>query len=176
MLAPTLFIVFVNAILHVVDSKLSFRNVNISYRTGRNLFDTCRLRAWPNCRKAFISKLQYDIMTELQDTLNVFDQAHTTFELKINAGKTKILETNVLRCVPLVNGEAVGRVGRFFYLGSTVAENLYIDIDIQRRMQAATKAMYKRKHRVFNQDSFWRTTKVAAYAKRKRFIAGRLRS
>ena len=69
----------------------------------------------------FISELQYadhcvvvaSSPTELQDALNIFDQAYTALGMKINYGKTKILKTNASQHVYLVNGEALEKVDRF---------------------------------------------------------------
>lgn len=170
-LAPTLFIAFVNAVLHIVDSKLTSRSVSIRYRTDRDLFDTCKLKAQTKCRRMFISELQYAddcalvaaSPNDLQTTINTFNEAYTALGLKINAGKTKILETRTSQDLFAVSEEAIEKVDHFCYLGSTVTKKLDMEAEIQRRIQSATRAFYKLKSRVFDNRNIWTTTKIAVF-------------
>ena len=137
---------------------ITFRSFSISYRTAGNLFHTRRLKAG-TCQRLFVSELQSELQcrlakTELQNTLNI--SAKFTPSL---AWESMLQDKKYLKPKPrniylfLVNGEVPEKVDRFCYLGGTVTEKPDMEVEIQRRIQSATKAIYRMKPVSNNHES-----------------------
>lgn len=129
---------FVNAILQMVHSTLRSKIV-ASYST-----DTRKLRAQTK-RHAEGCSFRMTAGRQLCGSGHFANRvvAFTTLRMKINAGRTKILETNASQHVYLVNGEVLEKVIQFCHLTSVVADNLDMDTKVQRRIQSSIKAKYQ---------------------------------
>lgn len=97
-IAPTLFSLFISAILHLVKGYLP-SGVEILYRFDGGIFNPNRLRAKTKVSTASVIELQYaddnvvmaNTEEDLQATLNAFNQAYRKIDLEINFNKTQIL-------------------------------------------------------------------------------------
>ncbi len=97
-IAPTLFVIFIAAILHLIGEELPQR-IPIMYRTNGRLFNLNRFKAKRkvNCTK--ITELKYaddnviaaHSAKDLQGILNAFAKANRALGLKLNIKKTQFL-------------------------------------------------------------------------------------
>lgn len=91
------------------------------------------------------------------------------FGFKINVSKTELLyqpPPEYPRHCPeiLVNGSALSTTENFIYLGSAVTSNNSSDLEVQRRIQAATKTFGSLRKRLWSRhDDIKRATKVKVY-------------
>ncbi len=97
-IAPTLFVIFIAAILHLIGEELP-QEIPIMYRTNGRLFNLNRFKAKRkvNCTK--ITELKYaddnviaaHSAKDLQGILNAFAKANRALGLKLNIKKTQFL-------------------------------------------------------------------------------------
>ena len=128
--------------------------VYIRTRTDGKLFDLARLKASTKTKEQCVRELLYAddsalVATdpvEMQEIVDHFSAAASLFGLKINVSKSELLyqasENAAEETQPkiYVNGAALKTMDSFTYLGSTVTNTNSSDLEVDRRIQAATKA------------------------------------
>lgn len=174
-IAPTLFSIYVGAILHLVKEKIP-KGVEIIYRTDGGLFNLSRLRAKSKVSATTVLELQYaddnvilaNSEHDLQHTLDAFSEAYKSIGLEINSNKTQILWQPAPTCnaIPpgvMVNGSSLKNVEHFPYLGSHLSTNANIDVEIQYRLHCASAAFGRMRVRVFDNHDISTQTKLYVY-------------
>ena len=150
-LAPTLFTPFLTALLSTVSEHLS-AGVFIRTRSDGKLFQLARLKVCTKTREPCIRELLFSddaaiVAYTLEDTREVckqFEQTATLFGLTINTKKTVTFyqPPGKISIDPHVEifGTPLKSVKNFTYLGSTVASDNTIDVEINNRIRAASGA------------------------------------
>ena len=153
-IAPTLFSIFISAVLYLVTERLP-RGIDMQYRMDGKLFNLRRLRAKTLITHMTILELQYAddnaIMThaeeDLQAAMDAFSQAYNALGLTLNARKTKVLfqpsPDNIHeRHQPEITagGQCLSSVDHFTYLGSCLSCKADLDAEIQARLNSASGA------------------------------------
>ena len=152
-LAPTLFTLYLAAVLETMSLNLK-GGVYIRTRTDGKLFNLARLKASTKTKEQCVRELLYAddsalVATdpvEMQEIVDHFSAAASLFGLKINVSKSELLyqasENAPEETQPkiYVNGAALKTTDSFTYLGSTVTNTNSLDLEVDRRIQAATKA------------------------------------
>ena len=106
---------------------------------------------------------------DMQQIVDRFSSAADLFGLKINISKTELLyqpppmsielpETITVHDVPLKTTES------FTYLGSTVTNTDSVDLEVERRIQSATKAYGALQKRLWSCHDISTKTKVKVYS------------
>ena len=175
-IAPTLFSVFVSAVLHIVRNALP-PGIQLTYRYDGNIFNISRFKAKTKTNVTSILELQYAddnavcaIREEdLQATVVAFDVAYRRLGLTINARKTQILyqpkpgdDTPVPPSIQL-GGVSLENVNHFPYLGSHLSSAANIDVEINHRVKSAAAAFGKLRKRVFDDHDLRKSTKLMVY-------------
>ena len=173
--APTLFSIFISAVLYLVRNRLP-AGIPAIYRTDGGIFNLARLKARTKVTTISFMEFQYAddnavcALTEndLQAILNAFAGAYSRLGLSVNVRKTQILYQpvpNQARHAPniQINGETLENVEHFAYLGSHLASNANIDSEIHYRLRCANSAFGKLRKRVFDDRDLRLTTKVRVY-------------
>ena len=173
--APTLFSVFIAAIMHLIKDQLP-AGISIAYRMDGGVFNLCRLKARTKIRTTSLIEFQYAddnaicALTEadLQRILNAFADAYTKLGLSINVRKTQVLyqpapNDGVRNPNIILNGETLDVVHEFAYLGSYVSADVNIDNEIQYRLRCASSAFGKLRARVFENRDLRSETRVMVY-------------
>ncbi|XP_060133875.1 uncharacterized protein LOC132592550 [Zootoca vivipara] len=174
-IAPTLFIIFIAMILHLVEGKLP-TGVEIIYRTDGKLFNLSRLKAKSKVTVTSVIELQYaddNIVCarsedDLQTILNIFAEAYEKLGLSLNIKKTKVLHQQVQNnpsAVPQIqlSGVTVENVDHFSYLGSYLSTRANIDAKIQHRLSSVSAVFSRLKCRVFEDRDIRRETEMLVY-------------
>ncbi len=94
-IAPTVFAIFIAAILHLIGEEL-LQGIPIMYRTDGRLFNLNRFKAKSKVNCTTITELQYtdnNVISaeDLQGILNAFAKAYRALGLKLNIKKTHVL-------------------------------------------------------------------------------------
>ncbi len=97
-IAPTLFAIFIAAILHLIGEELP-QGIPIMYRTNGRLFNLNRFKAKSKVNCTTITDLKYaddnviaaHSAKDLQGILNAFAKANRALGLKLNIKKTQFL-------------------------------------------------------------------------------------
>ena len=174
--APTLFSLFIAAVLHLTQDDLP-PGISINYRTDGGIFNLNRLKARTKVNINSVVELQYaddnvvcaQSENDLQGILNAFANAYARLGLTINVGKTQVLyqppPTEAAGVAPNIeiNGESLATVDRFPYLGSHLSSNASIDDEVQYRLRCANSAFGKLRKRVFNNHDLRIGTKIRVY-------------
>lgn len=176
-LAPTLFSLFLTAVLDTMKIELN-DGIYIRTRSDGKLFNLARLRAKTKTREMCIRELLYaddsalvsNNHAEMQHIVDRFTQAADMFGLRINVTKTELLYQPPPSAVGLnlheiiqVHDEPLKSAESFTYLGSTVSTTNSPDIEVERRIQSATKAYGALTKRLWNSRDIGRNTKVKVY-------------
>ena len=161
-LAPTLFIIFLAAVLKSMPEELG--DLYIRTRSDGDLFNLRRLKAKNKTQELLIQELLFaddsalvtHSLQAMQDLLTAFAEASKRFGLTINIKKTEVLiqDTHNKKLNPrvvLLNGTPLAEVDKFTYLGSTISNNGTIDAEISRRIQSAASAFGKLRSRLWDQ-------------------------
>ena len=152
-LAPTLFTLFLAALLCTVSENLS-TGVFIRTRSDGKLFKLARLKASTTTRELCIRELLFadddaivaHTLEDIREICKQFEQAAIMFGLTINTKKTVTLyqpppgQTSIDPHVEIY-GTPLKAVKNFTYLGSTVVSDNTIDVEINNRIQAAFGAI-----------------------------------
>ena len=146
-IAPTLFSVFIAAILHIIDKDLP-QGIPIRYRTDGRLFNLARFKAKSKVRNTTIMELQYaddNAITahsaeDLQGILNAFAKAYRALGLALNIKKTQVLyqpppNQPFIPPVIKVDNTPLENVDHFPYLGSLLSSKTDIDAEINQLCQ-----------------------------------------
>ena len=177
-LAPTLFTLYLTAVLEVMSSNLKDEGVYIRTRSDGKLFNLARLRATTKTTELCVRELLYaddsalvaNDLEEMQQIVNCFAKTATLFGLKINVTKTELLyqpplQTGNEETQPrvFVNREALKTTSCFTYLGSALTDTNSSDAEVDRRIQAASKAFGALIKRLWTRHDIKLATKVKVY-------------
>ena len=169
---PTLFTLFLAPLLSTVSERLSARVFIRTGSDGKLLFQLTRQKACTKDRELGIRELlfaDYAAIVEhkIEDTRVIckqFEQAATLFGLTINKKKTVTLyqlppgQTSIDPHVEIY-GTPLKSVKNFTYLGSIVASDNTIHVNIKNRFRAASGAFGGLWKRVWSQDGIKVSTK-----------------
>ena len=174
-IAPTLFAVFIAAIIHLVGHSLP-PGVQITYRTDGRLFNLNRFKAKSKISRTSIVELQYaddnaivaHTETELQSILDAFARAYKLLGLSINVKKTKVLhqpppDSSITPPTITINNTVLENVDKFPYLGSHLSSKADIDSEVHHRICCAGGAFAKLRRRVFENSDLLANTKILVY-------------
>ncbi|XP_076067758.1 uncharacterized protein LOC143040564 [Oratosquilla oratoria] len=175
-IAPTLFIIFIATILHIIKDDLP-SGIEIVYRTQGKLFNLAGLKSKTKTCSCSLIEFQYadDNSTaafseeDLQRILNAFNKAYISLGLTINSKKTQILyqpsPNDPTRREPSIKlGEiSLENVDHFPYLGSHLSSNLDLSDEIQHRLKCAGTAFGRLRNRIFQDHDIRTDTKMAVY-------------
>lgn len=173
-IAPTLFSIYLYAVLHLVKQELS-EGITLNYRIG-DLFNLQRLRAKTLTSKQSVLELQYaddnalvaHTEEHLQEVMTAFENAYKALGLKLNAKKTQVLYQpkpgkNIVPPRIVAGGEPLCPVDDFVYLGSNLSSKADLGKEIERRLQGASIAYSKLRQRVFENPVLQVNTKLKVY-------------
>jgi len=174
-IAPTLFAIFIAAILHLTGQELP-EGIPILYRTDGRLFNLNRFKAKSKVRSTTIIELQYaddnaiaaHSPEDLQGILNAFANAYRALGLALNIKKTKVLyqpppNQQSQQPVIKVDNTTLENVDHFTYLGSILSSKADIDCEVKHRLSCASGAYAKLRTRVFDDRDLRAQTKVLVY-------------
>ena len=171
-LASILFTLFLAALSTVLEYLRA--GVFIRTRSDGKLFKLVRLKARPKTRELCIRELLFAYaaaIVAIEDTRKIckqFEQAATLFGLTINTNKTMTIyqpppgQTSIDPHLEIYC-RLLKSVNNFTYLGSTVASNNTIDVEINNRIQAASGAFGRLWKRVWLQHGITVSTKCKVY-------------
>jgi hypothetical protein len=175
-LAPTLFALYLAAMLDEVACKLTDQGIQVQYRIDGRFYNIRRFSSKSKSAMEIIRELLFaddcslvaHSLEELQQIVNTFDEAAKNFGLQINIGKTEFLyrpenNENNREAKISINGQELTRVTAFQYLGSIISENGLSDRDVTARIQKAGAAFGKLQARVWNNRGIRTSTKVSVY-------------
>ena len=183
MLAPTLFGLYLAAVLETMSTDLA-GGVYIKTRVnGGGIFNLARLKSSKYTREHCIRELLYaddsalvsNNLDEIQTIVDKFSTAARLFGLRTNVSKTELLfqpshqrnshETNEENIHPAVyvNGTPLKKAESFTYLGSTVTNTNSSDLEVERRIQAATKSFGALHRRLWSRHDIKLKTKIKVY-------------
>ena len=174
-LAPTLFTLFLAALLSTVSEHLSTGDF-VRTRSDGKLFKLARLKASTRTREPCIHELLFAddaaiVAHTLEDTREIckqFEEAAAMFGLTINTKKTVThyqpppVQTSIDPHVESY-GTPLKAVRNFTYLGSTVASDNTIDMEINNCIQAASVAFGGLWKLVWSQHGISVSTKCKVY-------------
>ncbi|XP_076039478.1 uncharacterized protein LOC143024551 [Oratosquilla oratoria] len=174
-IAPTLFSLFLAAILHIIENDLPL-GVQLTCRTDGKLFNINHLKATMKTTTTSVEELQYADDTsvnscteeDLQTIVNAFTRAYNRLGLKLNASKTKVLYQPSPNTTPspsslTANGVLLENVDCFSYFGSFLSQTANIDAEVQHCISSASVAFGRLRQRVFDDHNIRKTTKIAVY-------------
>ena len=98
-IAPTLFALFMGAVLQLTEPHLKNHGVQITYRYDGNMFNLRRLQAKTKVSTASIVELQYaddaavcsTSEADLQRITDAFSEAYNRLGLSLNCTKTEVM-------------------------------------------------------------------------------------
>ena len=160
-LAPTLFSIFLSAMLNEVFRDMG-DGIYIQSRLSADLFNVARFRAKTKTTRILMRELIFaddsalvaHSAEDIQKIVDAFSDASKKFGLKINIKKTEVLyQSNSTRTREediMVDGNKLNSVLEFTYLGSTISSDGCIDDEIQRRMAKASASFGRLRQRLWN--------------------------
>ena len=170
-LAPTLFGIFFALVLkHAFGD--STEGVYLRTRSDGKLFNISRLRAKTKVRDVLIRDLLFAddaaVAThnedELQTLMNRFSSACDDFGLTISIKKTNIMaQEPELPPSIKIDSQELDVVHEFTYLGSTITDNLSLDVELTKRIAKATSTMARLTSRVWTNMKLTTSTKMSVY-------------
>ena len=174
-IAPTLFAIFISAILHLTSQDLP-EGVKFVYRTDGGLLNLNRFRAKSKVHTSSVTELQYaddnalvaHSEEDLQNILDAFARAYRLLGLDINIKKTQILyqpapDTPSQAPAISVENNILHNVDKFPYLGSLLSSRAVIDEEIYHRIGCASAAFARLRKRVFENRDIQTNTKLLVY-------------
>ena len=175
-LAPVLFNIYVQCITRLLALSLDQNcQINLNYRSDRNLFDHRKMKAKTKVTQTKLLELQYaddcamvaDSIESLQSVLSHTSAFYQKLGLNINIGKTEYMEyhpTNTQTQNNLhIDNNPLNKVNMFKYLGSHISANGYIDDEVHYRVKQANSAFGRLSKRVFHNKNLTLATKVMVY-------------
>ena len=176
MLAPTLFSLYLTAVLETKNEGLN-RGVFIRTRTDGKLFNLVRLRTHTNTLEMCVRELLYaddsalvvNNAVDMQQIVDRFSSAADMFGLNINISKTELLYQLPPMSIELpetitVHEEPLKTTESFTYPGSIVTNTNSADLEVERRIQSATKAYGGLQKRLWSCKDIITKTKVNVYS------------
>lgn len=176
-IAPTLFLIFISAVLHLVSEKLP-RGIDMQFRMDGKLFNLRRLKAKTLTTHMAILELQYandnSLVTHTEEDLQVavdaFSYAYDALGLTLNARKTQVLfqpspDHTLERKQPeiTVGDTHLSSVDHFSDLGSCLSCKADLDVETQVRLKSASAAFGSLRDRVFDNRNLYTNTKIKVY-------------
>ena len=152
--APTLFSIYLSAILWFAFHDCNL-GVRIRFRTTGKVFDLRRFNAMSNTLDCLVRELLYvddadlvaHFVEDIQDIMDRFANGCKCFELTIGLDKTKVMFTPVpgeeyVEPDIYVYGTRLKVVKSFVYLGSTLASDGSLDVEIKERISKASSSVW----------------------------------
>ena len=174
-LAPVLFNIFFTAMLSHACRNLE-KGIHLKYRMDGSLFDLRRLQAKTKTSMELLQEtlfaddcsLNAHSEADLQTMLDHFSEASKLFGLTISIGKTEVLHQPAPRTFPpppniTIDGTSLNNTANFKYLGSTISADGAIDKEIDSRINKASQALGRLRHKVLNQHNIKISTKIKVY-------------
>ena len=153
------------------------RDVFIRTRTDGKLFNLAWLRAHTKTLEMCIRELFFaddsalvaNNAVDMQQIVDRFSSAAVMFGLKINISKTELLYQPPPMSIELpetitVHDEPLKTTESFTYLDTTVANTNSADLEVERRIQSATKAYGALQKRLWSCHDISTKTKVRVYS------------
>lgn len=176
-LAPILFNVYLVAVTLLAQQNQDARDggIDFRYRLDGGAFNLSRLRTRTRTSTATVRDLQYaddaavvaHTAQALQATLNAYGDAYQRVGLKVNSGKTEILQRHTVARgeeeILFLNGVPLKNTTDFKYLSSIIAADGTIDQEITMRIQQACVAFGRLRDRVFLNRNLKISTKITVY-------------
>ena len=170
-LAPTLFGILFSLLLNFAFRD-STQGIHLHTRSDGKLFSLARLKAKTKTRTVLIREMLFaddaalTSHTEegLQQLISQFAGACSEFGLTISTKKTNVMGQEVAAPPSIsINNEVLEVTNNFTYLGSTIADNLSLDREIDKRIAKATGVMAKLSKRVWENSQLTLNTKLKVY-------------
>ena len=171
-LAPTLFGIFFALVLrHAFGT--SQEGIYLRTRSDGKLFNLARLKAKTKVRETTIRDMLFAddaaVAThqeaELQSLMDCFSKACKDFGLTISLKKTNVLGQDTPSPPAItIDDYQLEVVHEFTYLGSTIADNLSLDTEIDKRIGKAATTLARLTTRVWTNPSLTMKTKMAVYS------------
>lgn len=170
-LAPTLFGIFFAMLLkHAFGA--STEGIYLRTRSDGNLFNLSRLKAKTKVRDRLIRDMLFaddaavvtHTQEELQTLMNRFSMACKEFGLTISLKKTNVLSQDTSTAPAIaIDDYQLDVVHQFTYLGSTITDNLSLDVELDKRIGKATSTLARLSKRVWTNPTLKTCTKMAVY-------------
>lgn len=170
-LAPTLFGIFFSLLLrHAFGT--STEGVYLHTRTDGKLFSLARLRSKTKVRETLIRDMLFaddaavtsHTEQQLQSLMDRFSQACKDFGLTISLKKTNVMGQDVDSPPAIsIDNYELDVVHQFTYLGSTISDNLSLDVEISQRIGKAATTLGRLTSRVWENPKLTAATKMAVY-------------
>ena len=170
-LAPTLFgILFALLLKHAFGT--SREGIYLRTRSDGRLFNLARLKARTKVHEALIRDMLFaddaavatHTQHDLQLLMDHFSQACRDFGLTISLKKTNVLGQGTETPPAITIDEyKLDVVDQFTYLGSTITNNLSLDMEIDKRIGKAATTLARLTARVWTNPKLTAKTKMAVY-------------
>ena len=169
-LAPTLFGIFFAVMLKQAFGTAT-EGIYLRTRSDGRLFNLARLRAKSKVREAVIRELLFaddaalaaHSQDGLQSLMNSLSQACENFRLTISLKKTEVMSQNADPPHIVINDYKLEAVESFVYLGSTIANNLSLDAEINKRIGKASTVLARLTSRVWENRKLTINTKMSVF-------------
>ena len=170
-LAPTLFGIFFALLLRNAFGTAQ-EGIYLRTRSDGRLFNLARLKARTKVREALIRDMLFaddaavttHTQQELQLLMDRFARACKDFGLTISLKKTNVLgQDTPAPPVIIIDNYELDVVHQFTYLGSTITDNLSLDIEIDKRIGKAATTLARLTSRVWTNPKLTAKTKMAVY-------------
>ena len=150
--------------------------VFIRFRTSGKVFNLCCFNTKSKTFQSLVRELLFaddaDLVAnteeDMQLIMDIFSRACLAFGLTINLKKTKVMHTPPIGQVYVepnitVEGNRLGVVDSFVYLGSTLSRNGSLDAEISRRIAKVSTAFGELEKRVWSDRGTTTNTKLSVY-------------
>ena len=170
-LAPTLFGTFFSVLLNHAFGTAT-EGIYLHTRSDGKLFNLARLRAktkvQTKCLRDFLFADDAAVTThsadDLQKLIDRFSSACKDFGLTISQKKTQVMGQGVVDPPTITISEyQLETVHEFVYLGSTIADSLHLDSELNKRIGKAATTMCKLSKRAWSNRKLTEHTKIQIY-------------
>ena len=171
-LAPTLFGIFF-ALLLKHSFGTATEGIYLRTRSDGKLFNLSRLKAKTKVREVLIRDMLFaddaalatHTQEELQSLMNRFSMASKDFGLTISLKKTNVLSQDTPTApVITIDDYQLEAVHQFTYLGSTITDNLSLDVELDKRIGKAASTLSRLTARVWANPRLTTATKCQCTA------------
>ena len=173
--APTLFSIYFAVMLSYAFQDCDI-GIFIRFRTSGKVFNLRRFNTKSKTFHSLVLELLFtddaDLVAhtkeDMQLIMDIFSRSCLAFGLTINLKKTKVMHTTPIGQVHVepnstVEGNRLGVVDSFVYLGRTLSRNGSLDAEISRRIAKASTAFGKLEKRVWSDRGITTNTKLSVY-------------
>ncbi|KAI5752203.1 hypothetical protein M8J77_014832 [Diaphorina citri] len=169
-LSPLLFLLYIQSAKNNVKQH-DIEGVQYKYRLDTNMFNRRNLKS----KTKTLSNTIFDLMfaddcaivtkspQHLQEALDIISEEFKQFGLKINEGKTEVMNINCLPTSITVNNKELKVTNTFKYLGSIIDSNGKINPEINNRINAASNTFRSLYPRVWKPPNISMKTKLKIY-------------